>query len=60
MSENLEAVYKMLDILGIALKPKEKELTGKGLLKCVFQKWLDAAEALIEMIILKLPSPKQA
>ena len=60
MSENREAVYKMLDSLGIALKPTEKELTGKDLLKCVFQKWLNAADALLEMIIVKLPSPKQA
>lgn len=60
MSENREAVYKALDSLGIALKPKEKELAGKDLLKCVFQKWLNAAEALLEMIIVKLPSPKQA
>ena len=29
-------------------------------MKAVFQKWIDAAEALLEMIILKLPSPIEA
>ena len=60
MNENHEAVFKGLDILGITLKPVEKQLRGKDLLKNVFQKWLNAAEALLEMIILKLPSPMQA
>ena len=32
----------------------------KDLFKRVFQKWINAADALIEMIILKLPSPKRA
>lgn len=26
-------------------------------MKCVFQKWINAAEALLEMIVMKLPSP---
>ena len=29
-------------------------------MKNVFQKWINAADALIEMIILKLPSPVEA
>jgi len=29
-------------------------------MKCVFQKWINAADALIEMIIMKLPSPLKA
>ena len=29
-------------------------------MKCVFQKWINAADALLEMIIMKLPSPKKA
>lgn len=29
-------------------------------MKNVFQKWINAAEALLEMIILKLPSPVKA
>lgn len=50
----------MLSGLNIVLKGDEKDLIGKPLFKCVFQKWINAAEALIEMIVLKLPSPAKA
>lgn len=60
MSGNVEAVWKMLEPLGISLKANERELRSKPLMKCVFQKWLNAADALLEMIILRLPSPKEA
>merc|ERR1712195_181695 len=36
------------------------ERRGKDLMKLVFQKWINAADALLEMIIMKLPSPKKA
>ena len=60
MNGNLDAVWKMLETLNITLRNDEKEKRAKDLFKCVFQKWINAAEALIEMIILKLPSPKKA
>ena len=60
MEEKLEAVWKMLTSLGITLKNDEKELRGKLLFKKIFQKWINAAEALLEMIIMKLPSPVKA
>lgn len=50
----------MLKKIDVELKGPEKEMTGKTLLKRVFQKWINAADALIEMIILRLPSPKVA
>lgn len=50
----------MLTHLEITLKTDEKEKRGKDLFKCVFQKWLNAADALLEMIVLKLPSPAKA
>ena len=51
----------MLQTLGIELKKEEKEnKRAKDLLKCIFKKWINAAEALLEMIILKLPSPVKA
>merc|ERR1712166_808715 len=53
-------VDKMLVGLGIVLKGDEKDYEGKALFKCVFQKWINAADALIEMIVMKLPSPKKA
>lgn len=60
MNDNLEAVWKMIETLGISLRNDEREMRKKDLFKRVFQKWINAAEALIEMIVLKLPSPKRA
>jgi len=60
MDDKMDAVYKMIDSLGLVLKTEEKEKRKKDLFKCVFQKWINAAEALIEMIIMKLPSPRKA
>jgi elongation factor 2 len=60
MNGEMEKVTKMLATLEIVLKPDELKLTGKHLMKNVFQKWINAAEALLEMIILKLPSPVRA
>jgi elongation factor 2 len=60
MEGNNEAVEKMLQTLEISLNTEEKERKGKDKMKCVFQKWINAAEALLEMIIMKLPSPKKA
>ncbi len=37
---------------------EKKKLTGKDLLKTVMSKWLNAADCLMEMMILCLPSPK--
>ena len=60
MDGKLDVVWKMLETLLITLKVEEKEKRGKDLFKCVFQKWINAAEALLEMIIMKLPSPVKA
>jgi elongation factor 2 len=60
MDGKLDAVWKMLDQLNITLKAEEKEKRMKDLFKCVFQKWINAAEALLEMIIMRLPSPRKA
>jgi elongation factor 2 len=60
MNGEMEKVEKMLKTLEISLKPDELKLTGKHLMKNIFQKWINAAEALLEMIILKLPSPIRA
>jgi elongation factor 2 len=60
MDGNLEQVWKMLETLNITLKTEEKQLEGKLLMKNIYQKWINAAEALLEMIIMKLPSPKKA
>jgi elongation factor 2 len=60
MNGEMDKVDKMIGTLGIELKSAERDLQGKHLMKNVFQKWINAAEALLEMIILKLPSPVKA
>jgi elongation factor 2 len=60
MAGELDAVWKMCESLGLVLKNDEKELRLKPLMKNICQKWINAAEALLEMIIMKLPSPKKA
>jgi len=60
MNNEVDAVSKMTTGLGITMKNDELKLQGKHLMKNVFQKWINAAEALLEMIILKLPSPVAA
>ncbi len=60
MNNNKEKAFKMCDSLGIKMSNEEKELEGKPLLKRVFQIWINAADALLEMIVLRLPSPRVA
>ena len=60
MQGNLDKVWGMTKKLGIEMKEEEKQLRGKDLFRNIFKKWINAAEALLEMIITKLPSPKQA
>merc|ERR1712087_469573 len=42
------------------LKHEEKELEGKPLMKCVMRNWLPAGEAMVQMIVIHLPSPVTA
>jgi len=59
--DNKKDIYlPMLDKLGIKLTPVELDLVGKQLLRKVFQNWINASDALLEMIILHLPSPRTA
>jgi len=50
----------LLEKLEINLKAEEKELEGKALLKVVMRKFLPAADAMLEMIVIHLPSPVTA
>jgi elongation factor 2 len=60
MEEKKQKTERMLKAVGVELKTDEKDLIGKPLLKRVMQKWLPAADAVLEMIVVHLPSPVQA
>lgn len=60
MNDKKKKIEKMLKATGVELKGDDKELVGKPLLKRIMQKWLPAADALLEMIVVHLPSPARA
>jgi len=60
MTEKTKKIEKMLKATGVVLKGDDASLTGKLLLKRVMTKWLPAADALLEMIVMHLPSPRVA
>merc|ERR1712137_1485544 len=60
MDEQKEKYEKMMGTLGIVLKGDDKSLTGKPLMKRTMQIWINAADTLLTMIVLQLPSPRAA
>ncbi|SCV06076.1 LANO_0H21572g1_1 [Lachancea nothofagi CBS 11611] len=60
MNFKKDEIPVLLTKLEINLKGDEKDLEGKALLKVVMRKFLPAADALLEMIIMYLPSPVTA
>jgi elongation factor 2 len=57
MNDDKAKYEKMMTTLGIVLKGDEKGLSGKPLMKRAMQIWINAAETLLSMIVLRLPSP---
>ena len=57
--EKLFALLEKLEVMS-KLKPDDKELVGKPLMKRIMQTWLPAHTALLEMMIWHLPSPAKA
>lgn len=60
MNDQNDKLVKMLSALNIKMKKEDYELTGKALLKRTMQNWLPAHKALLQMMIIHLPSPHQA
>lgn len=60
MNFKKDEIPALLEKLEIQLKGDEKELEGKALLKVVMRKFLPCADALLEMIVIHLPSPVTA
>merc|ERR1712093_693848 len=60
MDDQKEKYTKMMTSLGITLKGDEKNLLGKPLMKRAMQIWINAADTLLSMIVMRLPSPREA
>jgi len=55
-----EKYMKLCEKLDIVIPADARELTGKALLKRLMQVWLPAADTLLQMIVMHLPSPAKA
>jgi elongation factor 2 len=55
-----EEIFKMTDKVGLQLSSEERALEGKELMRNVMMKWLPVGDAMLEMIIVHLPSPEVA
>ncbi|KAI8082780.1 elongation factor 2 [Halteromyces radiatus] len=60
MNFKKEQTETLLSKLNVVLRPEEKDLEGKPLLKVVMRKFLPCGDALLEMICIHLPSPVTA
>jgi elongation factor 2 len=60
MNFKKEETAKILEKLEVTLTSDERDLEGKALLKVVMRKFLPAGDALLEMIVINLPSPVTA
>ncbi|CCH58058.1 hypothetical protein TBLA_0A02590 [Henningerozyma blattae CBS 6284] len=60
MNFKKEEIPVLCEKLEITLKAEERELEGKALLKVVMRKFIPAADAMLEMIVMHLPSPVTA
>jgi len=53
-------IFKFCENIGVKMTKEDRELQGKKLVNCVLRKWYPASDALLEMIVEKLPSPDTA
>jgi len=60
MNFKKDQAHAMCDKLDVKLTQEERDTEGKTLLKTIMRKFLPAGEALLEMIVIHLPSPATA
>ena len=52
--------FTLCDKLTLKLTPDDRELRGKPLMSHVMRRWLPAGDAMFHLVILHLPSPREA
>jgi len=57
MNKTKEEALKLIEKIGVKLTVEERDLETKQLLKTVMRKWLPAGNAMLQMIVIHLPSP---
>ena len=60
LENNKEQIDKLITTMGVKLSSEEREFVDKKLMRTILQKWINAADALLEMMINHLPSPRTA
>jgi len=60
MNKKKEDGHKLAEQIGVKIATEEKVLEGKPLLKLIMRKWLPAGDAMLQMIVIHLPSPVTA
>jgi len=60
MKGTKEATLDLVEKLGIKLTTEDKDHQEKQLLKTIMRKWLPAGDAMLQMIVIHLPSPVTA
>jgi len=58
LEDKVEPLKKFLATMNVELTPEQWELKEKKLCKVVLHKWLDASDALMDVIATHLPSPR--
>jgi len=51
---------KLIKTVELTLTNEERTKEGKALLKLVMSHWINAADCILEMMVIHLPSPKVA
>ena len=60
LNDEKKKYKKLIEKMEIKLTAEDEQETGKKLVKAIMKKFLPAAEALLEMMVLHLPSPMDA
>lgn len=60
LENNRELIDKLCNTMQVKLTTEDRELQDKKLMRLILQKWINAADALLEMMIHHLPSPRKA